>query len=296
MKRTKTQEIVFGAMMLALYTMFMLIDRYTGGWLYTCLYYFLPLPFIVYGIKYGLGMFGVITIASVILGFIFGLAETAFFGVTAILVSYIIVSSIQKNWSGLSTMLLVMMVTVLSQVLSVTVFAALFGYDMMAEIELLVDMLAKKGVIIDAMRVRVLMPFSLVLLGCLEAFLFTTLSDLVLLRLKMARVAKFSIIQLHFPKIVPILYFVFYFLQSKINHDLILFGYLILWLMLLAQGVSYIFLLNATIFRKPIINGLSFIACFIPLVNYFIAGLGIIDIFSENRKNLLYNNHQRGEQ
>lgn len=304
MKKTKTQEIVYGAMMLAMYATFMLLDRYTGGWLYVFLYYFLPLPFVVYGLKYGVNMFGVLGISSMILGFILGLPETAFFGITAILVSYIIVSSIQKQWNGTKTMLLVLLVTVVSQILSVTVFASLFGYDMASEVNAVVGMLAEVGeavpelqsrLTLSEMQIRVLLPFSIILMGCLEAFLFTTLTDLVLIRLKIAKVPKFSIMKLHFPKIVGLLFFVFFYLQTKITNDLVLFTYLVLWMMVLAQGVSYIFLLNMTVFKKPIINSLSFIGCFIPLVNYFIACMGIIDIFSENRKNLLYNNDQRGE-
>lgn len=290
MKKTKTQEIVYGAMMLALYALFMLFDRYSGGMLYVFLYYFLPLPFVVYGMKYGAAMFGTLGFSAMILGFILGLAETAFFGVTAILVSYIIVSSIQKNWNGTKTMLMVMLVTVMSQILSVTVFATLFGYDMASEMAMITQYFP-----LSDMQLRVLLPFSIILMGCLEAFLFTTLTDLVLIRLKMASVPKFSIMKLHFPKIVGILYIVFFILQMQIPNDYILFAYMTFYIMMLAQGISYIFLLNALLFHKPLLNALSFIGCFIPLVNYFIAAMGIIDIFSENRKKLLYNKFQRGE-
>ena len=281
MKKTKTQEIVYGAMMLALYAMVMLLDRYSGGMLFLFMYYFLPLPFIIYGLKYGTKMYGALMVGALVLGFIFGLAETAFFGLTAVLVSYVIVSSIQKNWSGTKTMLLVMLVTVSSQILSVTLFASLFGYDMAAEIQSLIQMISEMtstlsntfknySFYISEQQIKVIFAFSTVLMGCLEAFLFTTLSDLVLIRLRMARIPKFSILKLRFPKIVGILFIIFFYLQTKMQTDFVLFVFLTLWMMVLAQGVSYCFFLNGALWRKPILNCIVFLGCFIPFLNYFV--------------------------
>lgn len=306
MKKTKTQEIVYGAMMLALYALFMLFDRYSGGMLYMALYYFLPLPFIVYGLKYGTKMYGAMMFGAVVLGFMFGLAETAFFGLTAILVSYVIVRGIQNNWTGTKTMLLVMLLTVGTQILSVTLFAALFGYDMAAELQSIISMISEMTETLSMMgsgysfyiseqQIRVIFGFTTVLMGCLEAYLFTTLSDLILIRLKMARVPKFSLINLRFSKLIGILFIVFYILQMKMQNDFVLFGFLSFYMMILAQGVSYCFFLNSVFTRKPLLNSLAFIACFIPLINYFIAGMGLLDIFSENRKKIMYNKYQRGE-
>ena len=302
MKKTKTQEIVYGAMMLAIYAVVMLLDRYSGGMLYLFFYYFLPLPFIIYGLKFDTKMFGALLFGTLVLGLIFGLPETAFFGFTAVIVAYVIVSSIQKNWTGTSTMLLIMLVTVGSQILSVTLFAALFGYNLASEVQAVIDtvseistMMPANTNILSAQQIKVIFAFSTILMGCLEAFLFTTLSDLVLIRLKMARVQKFSIIQLHFPKIVGILFVIFFYLQIQMPSDLVLFLYLTFFMMMLAQGVSYCFFLNALVWRKPIINTLAFLGCFLPMVNYFILGMGLIDIFSDNRKKFMYNINQRGE-
>lgn len=303
MRNNKTQQIVYGAMMLAIYSMFMLLDRYSGGMLYIFLYYFLPLPFVVYGLRYGTNLQGAMIFCSIVLGFMLGLPETAFFGVTAVTVSYIIVSSIKKNWSGTVTVLFIMIVTILSQILSVTIFASLFGYNMAEEIQYILsivqevaDQLALQTMVISEQRIKVIFAFSTILMGCLEAFLFTTLSDMILLRLKMARVPKFSLYQLRIPKIVGILFIIVLFLQTKYNTDLVLFSYLTLWMMILAQGLSYCFFLNATIWKKPKLNALAFLGCFIPIVNYFITCMGLIDIFnSGNREKILYNIIQRGE-
>lgn len=302
MKKTKTQQIVYGAMMLAIYSLFMLIDRYSGGMLYVFLYYFLPLPFVVYGLLYGTNLQGAMIFCSVVLGFILGLPETAFFGVTAVMVSYIIVSSIKNNWSGTKSILLIMFVTILSQILSVTVFASLFGYNMAEEIQYIIStvqeitsQLSLQNMYITEQRIKTIFAFSTILMGCLEAFLFTTLSDLVLLRLKLARVPKFSLYQMKMPKIVGILFVIILLLQMKYNSDLLLFSYLALWMMVLAQGISYCFFLNAVIWKKPIVNSLAFIGCFIPIINYFITCLGLIDIFSANREKIMYNIIQRGE-
>ena len=66
-------------------------------------------------------------------------------------------------------------------------------------------------------------------------------------------------------------------------------------MMVLAQGISYCFFLNAIVYKKPILNGLAFILAFVPVANYFITAMGLIDIFSENRKKLMYNEIQRGD-
>ena len=260
------------------------------------------MPFVVYGLLYGTNLQGAMNFCSVDLGFILGLPETAFFGVTAVMVSYIIVSSIKNNWSGTKSILLIMFVTILSQILSVTVFASLFGYNMAEEIQYIIStvqeitsQLSLQNMYITEQRIKTIFAFSTILMGCLEAFLFTTLSDLVLLRLKLARVPKFSVYQMKMPKIVGILFVIILLLQMKYNSDLLLFSYLALWMMVLAQGISYCFFLNAVIWKKPIVNSLAFIGCFIPIINYFITCLGLIDIFSANREKIMYNIIQRGE-
>ena len=302
MKKTKTQEIVFGAAMLSIYALIMLLDRYSGGMLYMLFYYFLPLPFMMYGLKFGTGMYGALTFGSIVLGFIFGLPETAFFGVTAILVSYILVSSIQKQWTGTKTMLFVMCATVLSQIASVTIFSSLFGYNLAEEIDYIITtvndiacQLQYLTITIEESRVKVIFAFSTILLGCIEAFVFMTFADLILLRMKIARVPKFSILQLRIPKIIGILFIVVIFLQTKYASDFFLFIFLGLWMMILAQGLSYCFFINAVLIRKPILNSLAFLGCFLPVFNYFITGMGLIDIFSSNRKKIMYNINQRGE-
>ena len=302
MRKTKTQEIVFGAAMLSIYALIMLLDRYSGGMLYMLFYYFLPLPFMMYGLKFGTGMYGVLMFGSVVLGFIFGLPETAFFGVTAILVSYLLVSSIQKQWTGTKTMVLVICATVLSQIASITIFSSLFGYNLAEEIEYIMttikdiaNQFPNIALQIEESRVKVIFAFSTILLGCIEAFVFMTVADLVLLRMKIARVPKFSILQLKIPKIIGVLFIIVGYLQTKSTNDLLLFIFLALWMMILAQGLSYCFFVNGLLIRKPILNSLAFLSCFLPIFNYFITGMGLIDIFSSNRKKIMYNINQRGE-
>ncbi len=291
MKKTKTQEIVYGAMMLAMYGIYLLIDRYSGGLLYVFLYYFLPLPFIVYGIKFGTRMFGVLVFSAGCLGFMLGLLETNFFSMSALVVAYVFSKSILKQWNGTKTMLLVMVTCIGAQILSVTIFASLFGYNLLEETQMVLEMFSEFGldVYVSISQLKVIVAFSVVLLGLLESFVFSTLTDVVLLRLRLSRIPKFSILQMRLPKLVGILFILCFIVQTQINNDLLLFIQLGLWVAVLAQGMSYCFFLNVTTYHKPILNSLAFLCCFIPVVNYFMTFMGLLDLFSENRKRIMYN-------
>lgn len=284
MKREKTNAIVYGAMLLAIFGVFIVLDTYTGAMFNVLFYYLMPLPFIVYGLKHGLKMMACQGVGAVLISFFFGLPETIFFTISAFFISVILVEGISKKWNSGFIFLSVLVVTAITQLLSVTVLATLFGYDIVSEVN---EVKAFLGINGDLFAYA--LPLFVMLMGGLEAFIFTSLCDIVLFRLKIQRIPKFSIVQMHLPRKVGYACLILIFAQFIVQNDFFIFLGISSLIVLECQGLSFLMLYNLRKGYSPFLHILYFIMCFVPGVNLLIASIGLFDIFSEKRQVLLYN-------
>lgn len=284
MGNRKTTEIVYGAMMLAIYGLLMILDTYTGAMLNVLLYYLMPLPFVVYGLKFGMKMTGCVGIAALIIGLMLGLPETIFFSFSAIIISLVLLHGIIKKRDGGLLFIEVMVVTTLAQVLSLTAFASLLGYSLTEELAEIESVLG-----VQFAHQEIFLPLFCLLVGGLEAFIFTSFTDLLLLKLRLERVPKFSLLKLHLPKWVGIATLVGFASMCLIPGQISYFFGCCSLMILCAQGLSYVMFYTIVQKKSRWLVVLAFFLCFVPYLGWSIAALGLFDIFSENRQKLLYN-------
>lgn len=287
MNRQKTEQVVYGAMMLAVFALLILFDTYTGSMFNVFLYYLMPLPFVVYGLKFGLNMTVWVGVAAIILCFMIGLPETILFTVSAILISLVLIAGIAKKMNSGMLFLVVMAVTTASQLLSVTVFAAVLGYDLVAEVN---EMLAWFGMHIKIDQIAdMVLALTCIIIGALEAFIITNFCDFILTRLKMESVPKFSPLNFRLSKPMGSICVASMVLTIFFPNQWTTFFGVLSYCLLAVQGIAFVLYYTVVKQKKKLLVPLAWIICLVPGLNLIDVGLGLIDIYSEKRQKLLYN-------
>ena len=285
MHTKETKRLVYGAMMLAHYGILLVIDTYTGAFFNIFLYYLMPLPFVVYGLKYGFQMLLVLLFAAVCLGFLIALPSTVFLSLSAMLVSVVLYWGISQKKNSSVIFFATMLVTSMAQLLSMTVFASLLGYDIAEDLALLQQYvpLSSQEVLDYAL------PLFVVIIGSMEAFIMMTFTDVLLFRLKMEKMVKFSLFTIHLSKKTGYLILGLISLAVLSNQPLIRGLGILAFLLAMVQGLSLILYYHVLKGHSRLMHILSLVGCIVPGVNIFYAVLGLFDIFSEIRQKLLYN-------
>ena len=122
------------------------------------------------------------------------------------------------------------------------------------------------------------------------------LCQIVLSRFKIKFPGSFHIAMLHFGYktgvFLAIIMFGSYLLKSftDIESVYLSYAYTLTTLAFAVEGLAF-FTWLTILKKKPKLMILVFIGIFIPLVNTFYVIVGIVDIFSDLRGNLLYNGH-----
>lgn len=285
MKRKETTRLVFGAMMLAIYGLLLVIDTYTGSLFNVLLYYVMPLPFVVYGLKYGLKMLGVLIVAGLCLNFLIALPSTIFLSISAMFVSLVLYIGISQKKDASVIFLATMFVSSLSQLLSMTLFAEVLGYDIAAEFA----EIQKFVPLTTYQMTHYFLPLFVVIIGGLEAFVFVTFTDIVLLRLKMEKMTKFSLFTMHLSKKTGATIVGLWILSLVVPNSFIKMLGVLAFLVAVVQGLSFILYYHIIKRHSRLIYMLSLVGCIVPILNIFYAVVGLFDIFSEMRRKLLYN-------
>lgn len=274
MRKNEVQRTVFGAMILALFGLLLVLDTYTGSLLNVLFYYIMPLPFIVYTLRYGISATLVVMCGAIILSLLLAVPETIFFCVSAMAVSLVIDIGLVKNMSGSTVFFLTMVVTIISQYLSLRVFAAWLGYDVKEELAFIpIDYL----------------PLFVTVIGGVEAFIFTTFTDAVLTRLKLVKWPRFALWQLHLSKPSGIAALAALGLGAWLDRSWAQLLSAFALMALILQGLSLLWFYHLVKKHRRIWLYVSLLCCFIPGLHLFYALLGLYDIFSEIRMKLLYN-------
>ena len=301
MNRKQTRRIVEGAFMLAILGVFIVIDSYTAGMFNLFLYFLIPLPFIWYGYTYQSKDLLILTFCSIVLGLFLGLPETIFYLICGSLISIIATYGIEKKVSSGIMFLMIISMTIVSEILLYTLFAKLFGYDLITEFESMYRFVTENIRFIEItqsyeMMLKTVLPLFVVVLGMIEGYIFMSLLSIVLNRLKIPFVKKFHIVHMQLPKWYGIIACISFVVASLIMNVSMVdtFYYLCSYvriltiLSLMLQGVSFLGV-YLIVKGKNIYFIFILLLLLMPKVNYLLVPFGLLDIFSEKRKNLLYN-------
>jgi uncharacterized protein YybS (DUF2232 family) len=140
--RKEVRKITEGAAMIALISVFLLIDRQFAGQLNVYFAWIIPLPIIIYTARYGfkagwLPYVGVVIIA-VMLSTLPSLIFAAMYGLVGLFYGL----GVNKKFDNRTQFLFTSLFTTIIYFLSMVLFASFFGYDMGDEIKIVTEFYA----------------------------------------------------------------------------------------------------------------------------------------------------------
>ncbi len=298
MNKNNVRKITQGAMMLSIIAVFLIINLQTAGLLELYAVWLLPLPFIFYQVQYGFKATLVLSIASLIIGFLLGSVMTLFYVATAIVVGLVYGYGVSKDKDNGWLLFFTTVVTAISMFLEMYAFAAFFGYDLAAETHEIVEALKNiEGLIIPSNLESLVLgiyPVALLFMSFLQSLVVHMLSILLLKRLKIKTRKMKDLSNYRLPLWAGILCLVGLFAGSAIKSPSALVTQ---YLMLTITVSTLVILVDAYIVvvlvaRKykmrwlPLLSVLSIV--FLPSMGiYVFIGVGLLDSLTDFRQRVL---------
>lgn len=192
----RTRRITDGAVIAAIYAVFLLASRFVGGLLENWLYFLLPIPLTVYGYRYSFRETVVVGISVLAVGFLCvgNPLSVLFYVLPGILCGTVFPLVIKKRiHTGIEVLFAGFFSLVVNLLVSV-LFAGLFDYDIVEDTLMFTDEMIQilesfgfsslSQSLIRALMVS-LIPSVLIVSALLEGIVVTLLTHLLLIRLKL---------------------------------------------------------------------------------------------------------------
>ena len=188
-----TIRITTGAMIIALFTLLLLMNRQTGGLFEEMFIYILPIPMVIYAAKYGWKSALLVFAGMAVFSFFFGNFASIFYSISSALLGLVFGTCLYYKRDMTKTMFAVMGLAAFFNVLSTVALASLFGYDINAEIaemqEILVRTMKQVGgeaaaPLLDPNFLMRMIVITMVVTGIIQGFIIFQLSLLLLRRLR----------------------------------------------------------------------------------------------------------------
>ena len=288
----KTKKLVQGAMIAGLFGVIALINTYTGGFFDIFFCYGMVSPLAWYGYHYSLKDNVIVVMASMI---VVMMLASPFFVISLLsaCLSGMIIGEMLKRKANKGLMFFsVFLVNLMNNLLIYEVFAGVLGMDLVGEITLMYDELSMFLPYLSLDKVLSLIPIILVTTSFLEMYVIVVLTQLILKRLKVEFEGSFHLALMHLSKkmglLLVVTLIVTFVMQSLLGYDyyLIMYAYLLSYLVLMVQGLS---LVSYVLIVKNMYKYMFFAFLGVFILHPFYLILGIYDIFSDLRKNILYN-------
>ena len=116
---SNTLRLTFGAMILAIFTLLLLLNRQTGGFFDELFIYILPVPMVIYAAKYGWKSGVWLFFGMAVFSFFFGTPYTMFYAVTAALLGLFLGTRFYKGRDMTRTLLMTMGLSALFELISI---------------------------------------------------------------------------------------------------------------------------------------------------------------------------------
>ncbi len=179
--------------MAAITGLLLLINRQTAGFLEATLIFLFPLPMVFFSAKYGMRDSWMVFAAICLLAMMISTPQSIFYVATESLIGLVYGSGIYNHTDSVKLVIRTMIMAAVADLLSMVVFASFFGYDVMAEIaevsNVISDTYGKAGVALpDSMDltafVKNIFVVSAALTGIFEGFITHVASRLMLSRMR----------------------------------------------------------------------------------------------------------------
>ena len=135
MNKRRVNSITYGALLSALLGVFLLFNRQTGGLFDAYMLWIIPLPVIVYCLKFDVRQGMIMGLAMTLLSFIVATPMTAFYVACSIVAGLVYVDGLRKEKSSMHLILSVILISMFITVISMVIFAKFFGYSLTADID-----------------------------------------------------------------------------------------------------------------------------------------------------------------
>ncbi len=123
------KSITEGAMMCALVGVLLFINRQFAGILEYAMYWILSFPILIYTVKYGWKKAMIPAMAMLLLSFMISMPTTMFYLASALLCGMIYGHGVRKKWPNGWLLTITGILTLLSYLITMVIFAGVFGYD-----------------------------------------------------------------------------------------------------------------------------------------------------------------------
>ncbi|MBQ6655109.1 MAG: DUF2232 domain-containing protein [Erysipelotrichaceae bacterium] len=320
MSNRRVNSITYGAIICALVGALLLINRQLANFLDVYLFWIIPLPVIVYSIKFGTRQSLIMAVAMVLTALIttgFQIT-TLFYVIGAVLAGLVYGYGLNHGRSATFLIMSVVLVSLVIAIVSTFVFSAAFGYNVAEEIEYLqtyiVEALQKVGLnpedpsykqFLNYQTLFQIYIIATVLTSLMEGVLVHLLAYLVLRRLKMTLPPMKPISSIYAPWWVKLFVFVTFFayMASKFT-GITQYDNIITPLLVVAQCFcfffGYIFLMTMASAllrdrRKIMLVSFLVVALFAVFAQILVF-MGIFDIYSGFRKRLVERGSANAEQ
>lgn len=298
MTKTNTRKMVQGAMIASMFGALSLFNTYTGSILDIFICYVMIIPIIWYGYHYSLKDNIIVCMVSL---FVIALVGLPFFTISALsscIIGVCMAQALKKKAKKSTILGITFVASLVKNILIYQVFSGLLGIDMAGEIQEMYRTLVEISPAIEN-RVSLnmllsLLPLVLIILSALEMYVIVMLCQIVLKRFRVEFPGQFHIALLRLDVkigwILVVGLFVSYILSQYVTNIVINYIYILSLLAFGVEGFAFLCWL-CIIKRKNKLMILVFIGAFIPIINSMVyVIIGILDIFSDLRKNILYNN------
>ena len=197
---SRTQELTFGAMLIAVFGVILVMNRQTAGLFEELIFFILPIPITIFTIKYGRRDSLSVFVCMAMLSFFLGTLYTAFFATTEAFLGIVLGDCIRRNVNLNRTQMLIMGLSAVFNVLGTIVLASLFGLDLNTQLQETQDMLnsmfTRAGMgaalqseaaasVISIASLKRMYILSMTLLGIIQGFVIVRLCLVVLKKLRL---------------------------------------------------------------------------------------------------------------
>ena len=297
--KNNTKKMVQGAMIAAIFGVLSLLNTYTGSMFDIFICYIMTVPMVWYGYHYGMKNNVILSIVALVVIALVGMPFFIVCSLTSCIIGIFLGEALQRQAKKSTILVVVFIASLLKNILVYQVFAGLFGIDIYMEIsqiyKTLVELMPNMANQISIEMLLSMIPIVFIILSVAEMYIIVMLCQIVLKRFQISFPGQFHIAFLHFSKKFGILVIgsliTTYFVRIYINHIIFDYIYMLDILVLGLQGMAFL-CWYCILKGQNILVVFVFIGAFIPIVNSIgYVSLGIIDIFSDLRKNILYNSH-----
>ncbi len=190
------RKVTEGAMVVALYGLFLMLNMQLGGFLQYNFMFITPLFILVYTVRHDLKYACIVAISVILLTFMISMIQTVFFIVFATALGIAYGCLVKAKKSSRTLLILAIIMSIIGNFLVNVVFASFLGIDMstlISEIELVVSQLDIESLNISMQSlIYLVFVLEIVLLGLLEGVLTHFLAIIILKRLKVEGIDKFA--------------------------------------------------------------------------------------------------------